>query len=54
MDHNVRTKLDELKRSELERLRGLAMQMYEREHEIDRAHMKIAGKHFRILLLTCA
>lgn len=46
VDHNVRTKLDELKRSELERLRGLAMQMYEREHEIDREHMKIAGKYF--------
>lgn len=42
VDHNVRTKLDELKRSELERLRGLAMQMYERTNEIDRKHLKIA------------
>ncbi|KAL7044745.1 hypothetical protein ACKWTF_002039 [Chironomus riparius] len=42
VDHNVRTKLDELKRSELERLRGLAMQMYERTNEIDRRHLKIA------------
>lgn len=45
VDHNVRSKLDELKRNELERLRGLAMQMYEREHDIDRAHLKIAGKN---------
>lgn len=46
VDHNVRTKLDELKRNELERLRGLAMQMYERENQIDREHMKIAGTYF--------
>lgn len=42
VDHNVRTKLDELKRNELERLRGLAMQMYEKNNDIDREHLKIA------------
>jgi hypothetical protein len=42
VDHNVRTKLDELKRNELERLRSLALQMYERTNDIDREHMKIA------------
>lgn len=44
VDHNVRNKLDELKRSELERLRGLAREIFERSNDIDRAHIKIAGK----------
>lgn len=38
----MRTKLDELKRSELERLRGLALQIYEKTNNIDREHLKIA------------
>lgn len=42
VDHNVRTKLDELKRGELERLRTLARDLYERENELDREHLKIA------------
>lgn len=42
VDHNVRTKLDELKRNELDRLRGLARTMFERTNEIDRGHLKIA------------
>lgn len=42
VDHNVRSKLDELKRSELDRLRGLARQYYEMTNEIDREHIKIA------------
>lgn len=42
VDHNVRSKLDELKRNELERLRGLAREYYERTNEIDREHLKIA------------
>ena len=41
VNHNVRSKLDELKRQELERLRHLAMQQYEHENGIDRKHMKI-------------
>jgi nucleobindin len=54
VDHSVRTKLDELKRSELERLRGLAMELYERSNDIDRAHIKIAGKNATFLdLLSC-
>lgn len=42
VDHNVRSKLDELKRNELERLRGLARHYYELTNEIDREHLKIA------------
>ncbi|XP_069976556.1 nucleobindin-2-like [Penaeus vannamei] len=45
VDHNVRTKLDELKRRELERLRHLAIKMKSREHEketgVDRNMLKI-------------
>lgn len=41
MNHHVRTKLDEIKRRELERLRGLANKEYELENEIDRQHLKI-------------
>lgn len=39
--HNVRTKLDELKRVELDRLRKLARQQFEQENEIDTRHLKI-------------
>lgn len=42
VDHNVRSKLDELKRGELERLRILARDVYERTNDIDREHIKIA------------
>lgn len=41
MNHSVRTKLDEIKRRELERLRELAKKEYELMNEIDRQHMKI-------------
>lgn len=44
VDHNVRSKLDELKRNELERIRGLAIQLYEKSNDIDREHMKV-GEH---------
>lgn len=40
--HNVRTKLDELKRVELDRLRKLARQKFEQENEIDTKHLKIS------------
>ncbi|XP_067648484.1 nucleobindin-2 [Eurosta solidaginis] len=41
VNHHVRTKLDEIKRREIERLRQLANQEYELENEIDREHLKI-------------
>lgn len=41
MNHNVRSRLNELKRQELERLRHLARQAYERSNGMDRKHMKI-------------
>ncbi|XP_065358855.1 nucleobindin-2 [Calliphora vicina] len=41
VNHHVRTKLDEIKRRELERLRALAKKEYELENEIDREHLKI-------------
>lgn len=41
VNHNVRSKLDELKRQELERLRQAAMRQYEHANGIDRRHMKI-------------
>ncbi|KAM7358306.1 nucleobindin 1 [Cochliomyia hominivorax] len=41
VNHHVRTKLDEIKRRELERLRALAKKEYELENEIDRDHLKI-------------
>lgn len=37
----MRTRLDELKRAELERLRQLAIKQFELTNEIDRGHMKI-------------
>lgn len=41
VDHNVRSKLDELKRTELQRQSDLARQYYELSNDIDREHFKI-------------
>uniref|UniRef100_A0ABD2WS93 EF-hand domain-containing protein n=1 Tax=Trichogramma kaykai TaxID=54128 RepID=A0ABD2WS93_9HYME len=41
VNHHVRNKLDELKRTELERLRHLATQEYELQNGINRDHLKI-------------
>ena len=41
VDHNVRSKLDELKRTELQRQSDLARQYYELSNNIDREHFKI-------------
>ncbi|XP_059616068.1 nucleobindin-2 [Phlebotomus argentipes] len=41
VNHRVRTKLDEIKRTELERLRQLAIKQYEMTNDIDRDHLKI-------------
>ncbi|EDW76987.2 uncharacterized protein Dwil_GK21183, partial [Drosophila willistoni] len=41
VNHHVRTKLDEIKRRELERLRELASQTYELKNDIDRKHLKV-------------
>uniref|UniRef100_A0A0K8UJ75 Nucleobindin-1 n=1 Tax=Bactrocera latifrons TaxID=174628 RepID=A0A0K8UJ75_BACLA len=41
VNHHVRSKLDEIKRREVERLRQLVNQEYELENEIDREHLKI-------------
>jgi hypothetical protein len=45
VNHNVRTKLDEIKRSELERLRHLATKEYELRHGMDTEHLKIPPEH---------
>lgn len=42
VDHKVRTKLDELKREELERLRHLATMEYNLVNGLDMEHLKIA------------
>lgn len=42
VNHQVRTKLDELKRQELERLRHLAIKEYQLENGLDPDHLKIA------------
>lgn len=42
VNHNVRTRLDELKRIELQRLRELARRKFELTNEIDRDHLKIS------------
>lgn len=42
MNHKVRTKLDELKREELERLRHLATKEYNLMNGLDMSHLKIA------------
>merc|ERR1711944_242117 len=41
VNHGIRTKLDEIKRRELERLRHLAVKQNEISQGIDRKHMKI-------------
>ncbi|KAH8380635.1 hypothetical protein KR009_011923 [Drosophila setifemur] len=41
VNHHVRTKLDEIKRRELERLRELANKAYELSNDIDRKHLKV-------------
>ncbi|KAG0718055.1 Nucleobindin-2 [Chionoecetes opilio] len=41
VDHNVRTKLDELKRRELERLRQAAVREHEKQTGVDRTLLKI-------------
>lgn len=41
VNHKVRTKLDEIKRSELERLRHLAKQQYEIENGLNISHEKV-------------
>ncbi|KAH8296690.1 hypothetical protein KR054_009800 [Drosophila jambulina] len=41
VNHHVRTKLDEIKRRELERLRELANQAYDLANDIDRKHLKV-------------
>ncbi|XP_055622756.1 nucleobindin-2 [Toxorhynchites rutilus septentrionalis] len=42
VNHNVRSRLDELKRIELQRLRELATRQFELTNDIDREHLKIA------------
>lgn len=42
VDHKVRTKLDELKREELERLRHLATKEHNLMNGLDMNHLKIA------------
>ncbi|XP_055855458.1 nucleobindin-2 [Episyrphus balteatus] len=41
VNHHVRSKLDEIKRREIDRLRSLANKEFELTNEIDREHMKI-------------
>ena len=41
MGHGVRSKLDEVKRQELERLRHMAQKQFEAKEGIDRKHFKI-------------
>ncbi|KAK3875317.1 hypothetical protein Pcinc_019811 [Petrolisthes cinctipes] len=41
VDHNIRTKLDELKRRELERLRHLAIKEHEKKTGVDRTMLKV-------------
>jgi len=45
VNHRVRTKLDEIKRTELERLRHLATKEYELRHGMDTEHLKIPPDH---------
>uniref|UniRef100_A0A1L8EIZ5 Putative nucleobindin-2 n=2 Tax=Haematobia irritans TaxID=7368 RepID=A0A1L8EIZ5_HAEIR len=42
VNHHVRTKLDEIKRRELERLRSLANKEFELSNDIDRDHLKVS------------
>ena len=41
LNHHVRSKLDEVKRMELERLRHIAQKQYEQSQGIDRKHIKV-------------
>ncbi|XP_055376913.1 nucleobindin-2 [Condylostylus longicornis] len=41
VSHHVRSKLDEIKRKELERLRALATKQFELSNDIDRNHLKV-------------
>ncbi|EDV98032.1 nucleobindin-2 [Drosophila grimshawi] len=41
VNHHVRTKLDEIKRRELERLRDLANKAFDLSNDIDRNHLKV-------------
>lgn len=41
MSHAVRSRLDEVKRTEVERLRKYARMAYEREHDMDTEHLGI-------------
>lgn len=43
VNHKVRSKLDDIKRQELERLRHLAMKQFEHDNGIDREHIKMPG-----------
>ncbi|CAL4121295.1 unnamed protein product, partial [Meganyctiphanes norvegica] len=43
VNHNIRTKLDELKRREVERLRHLAVKEHEKATGVDRAKLKMPG-----------
>ena len=47
LGHGVRTKLDEVKRQELERLRHMAQRQFEAKEGIDRKHFKIP-KHLDV------
>ena len=47
LGHGVRTKLDEVKRQELERLRHMAQKQFEAKEGIDRKHFKIP-KHLDV------
>merc|ERR1712242_579723 len=43
VDHNLRTKLDDVKRKEVDRLRKLAVKQYENNKGIDRQNLKMPG-----------
>jgi len=43
VDHNLRTKLDDVKRKEVDRLRKLAVKQYEKHNGIDRQNLKMPG-----------
>jgi hypothetical protein len=48
VNHNVRSKLDEIKRREIERLAELATDYFELTNYIDRDHLKISDHHEHI------
>jgi len=43
VDHHVRTKLDEIKREEIERLRALVKKQYQLNNNIDEEHLKVSS-----------